>query len=231
MSVPKFLGRGRKLFLNNDIANYSAKSVSSLTAKRASIALTMERQQTELWCWAAVAQAILRFRSKKPGSQSKVATDHRKQGDFCDVNMVADPLNSTCGANGCQGSCNAPHSLTFVMQSLEVPISSKNYDTFANSNAAFDWIYKQIAENGRPVPCFMKQTQSGSAAGHFIVINMAQVVDVNQRRVGIVDPLGAGFSVETVPAVATIQNFEDFISGGFWSGGVTWKPAKLYELG
>ena len=216
--------------MGTDFGNYSAKGMSNFTAKRASITLAMERQQTGLWCWAAVAQAILRFRNKKPGSQSKVATDHRKQGIFCDVNMVADPNNLTCGANGCQGPCNAPHSLTFVMQSLGVPICSENYEMFADNDSVFDWIYNQIAEKGRPVPCLMRQTQSSSAAGHFIVINMVQVMDDGQQHVGIVDPLGSGFSVETVPAVTTVQNFADFASGGFWSGGMAWRLAKLYEL-
>lgn len=193
-----------------DIGGSAASTSSSAELQN----FEMTCQEDDQWCWAAVTQAIARWRGESL-TQVEVASWHisPEAGELVCANPPA-PAPS-CGP--CKRGCTDPHSLGKVLdeRDLLVPGGDKN------GRPSFKEIQAAIKEN-RPVP--VRIAWNGSNSGHFICVTGY----VAGERVRVHDPLEPG--VGNGPVQSKVIPFEDLVSNYQSQAGESGKVNYYYQV-
>ena len=125
--------------------------------------LPVLRQEQTNWCWAAVAQAVVRW-SGSPLTQSQIVAHHVSRGRFSADSISFDVQQTeikSCGANTCEAWCNSPHAIRAVLTERSL------LDTVIDgANVEFKLIKNEI-DDQRPVPCRVKWDDGGA---HFVCV-------------------------------------------------------------
>ena len=146
-------------------------------------ALVMSGQEEVNWCWAAVTQAVLKFRHGREISQEDIASDHaRRTGKkyLCAAPHRRKVLGGACGDGSCTGSCNDNHLLRIVLAEqgcLRDVLTAK-------AAPSFDAVRAEI-DSGRPLACRVQWQPTG---GHFILVSGWSIGADRARRVHVLDP-------------------------------------------
>jgi Peptidase_C39 like family len=191
------LGRPQLLALRDD------KLEGEGGEERVLAGFSLNCQELTNWCWASVAQAILRA-SVSEVTQRGVAVDHIRlnrptepEGNFTPTGTNA----GICGDRGCNSAFNAPHSLRRLLAERNL-LRSQGYII---GDLSFDVITREIRAN-RPVPCRIKWTNADGA--HFVCLG-GYAVDGDVRYVYVHDPLFPG--IARGEASARAIRFEAFL--------------------
>jgi hypothetical protein len=185
-----------------------------------SVTVNMTCQEAELWCWAAVTQAVEAFRGNVV-TQEDVATGHvghSQPGVTC---SVSDPVDgaSRC-AKICAGSCNSPHILSNVLAERgRLTAVRQVTPSFADITQAID--------ASRPVPVRIR-IDTGAGGGHFICVVGYSDDGQGNQFVDVMDPLVPGVGL----GAASVQNvpFTSFVGGNYDVNGEQGTPNFIYEV-
>lgn len=185
-------------------------------ARQNSISLSMDCQEADFWCWAAVAQSIDAFAGRS-ATQAQIASNH--VGTTCAATDSPDP-NSACGSP-CAGTCNSPHRLSQVLVDeghgvRAIPVTDLSFQEVVDA-----------IDSGKPLPLRI-DIRTGSLGGHFICITgYAEDGDGNEF-VDVLDPLvpglgGGSASTRDIP-------FDSLTDGRYRVNGDDGAPNFKYEL-
>ena len=189
-------------------------------AVRNSVSVNMSCQETDLWCWAAVTQAVEDFRGKVV-AQADVATGHVSRGQPGATCSSSDPADGTslCGVP-CQGACNSPHILSRVLDERGCLIVARHVTpTFADVVGAID--------GGKPLPVRIR-IDTGAGGGHFICVVGYSDDGQGNQFVNVLDPLLPGVG-QGAAAMQKIP-FAGFVGGQYDINGETGTPNFVYDV-
>jgi len=187
---------------------------------RNSVNLDMVCQEAELWCWAAVTQAVEAFRGRVL-TQEDVATGHiahSQPGIACSANDPAEGA-ARC-AKVCAGSCNSPHILSNVLGERGLLISVRQVTpSFADVTKAID--------AQKPMPVRVR-IDTGAGGGHFICVVGYSDDGQGNQFVDVLDPLVPGVG----QGAASVRNipFDTFVGGNYDVSGERGTPNFIYEV-
>lgn len=146
---------------------------------------TMQTQQNENWCWAAVTQAVLSMKAPPVPTQQSIVNTHLNQQ--CLV-ATSDPAGAVvgCSQRPCIGSCNGFHDPAMALQ--EQGLSPVEVSSVADP-PTFNLIINEIVGN-HPIVCMF--TPMNDSSGHCIVITGYETDLSGQKFVYVHYPLWEG---------------------------------------
>lgn len=137
------------------------------------LAITMEEQAADQWCWAAVTSSACESVNNHSISQEAIV---------CQV-----LANSNCGTKPVPQECDIPVSLENSLKEI------CNCGVDIEGVLAFEEIQNQIDIIGRPVAIGIKFTVPGQSVMHYCLVKGCDAVDGN-REVIVLDPAHNGES-------------------------------------
>ncbi|WP_077002718.1 C39 family peptidase [Variovorax sp. KK3] len=208
-------------FLRELMAIGSPIAMAANAGRRNSVDVSMACQEADLWCWAAVVQA-LELIGGKAVDQSSIATEHVSANQPGLVCTPHDPIDSgsRCG-DPCQGTCNSPHILSRVLDErglLAAPPRQVTPD--------FDDVVAVI-DNKKPLPVRIR-VDTGAGGGHFICVVGYSDDGAGNQFVEVLDPLVPG--VGQGPADVRNVPFSTFVGGKYPINGDFGTPNFIYDV-
>ena len=185
-------------------------------ARQNNVSLTMDCQEADFWCWAAVTQSI-DARAGRSTTQAQVATTHVRTP--CTASDRPD-AGSACGSP-CAGKCNSPHRLSQVLVD-----SGHSVRPIRVAGLTFQEVV-DVIDDGDPLPLRIAIT-TGSMGGHFICVTGYAEDDQGNQFVEILDPLVPGIGRGS--ASARDIPFDSLASGRYRINGDEGIPNFKYEL-
>jgi hypothetical protein len=191
------------------------------TARRNQVfGFSMTCQQEDQWCWAAVTQAVERWRGAEV-SQSRVASHHIAPGQGL---VCSTPLpgvgGQSCGH--CDGSagCGDPHFLSKVLEGR----GRLAANGATNHVPPFETIVEAI-DDQRPLPV---RIGWNGVSGHFICVAGYRITSSGTARVILYDPLWPG---RRAGAAAVIEmDYDAFATDYDAASGNNGVPNYSYEV-
>jgi hypothetical protein len=180
---------------------------------------SMDTQQEQEWCWAAVTQSVERWR-QRPVSQPEVASHHINAGAGLICARPLSPAGSGSLCAGCQADCADPHSLGIVLNerghltpggAVNAPVSFQDIRTAVDAN--------------KPLPV---RIEWGGGQGHFICVTGYAVDAAGVEWVTVYDPLLPG--VDSGPADNQDLRYNDFAGAYPSTNGTTGRPNFRYKV-
>jgi hypothetical protein len=174
LSLPAFLGP-------SPTVGVAAAGFDGAPMQRQLAGFNLSIQEQDNWCWAAVAQCVLRLLRGSAVAQDEIASEHMRRTGRTFICKLpprrSETFNLPCGTP-CQGSCNDIHFLRLVLQEQgclrrDIPGAPD-----------FDLIRSEI-DAGRPLPCRVQWQPIG---GHFVIVAGWMIGADQVARVRVFDP-------------------------------------------
>lgn len=182
------------------------------------LAVTMDCQVADFWCWAAVAQSINAFEGRNT-TQQDIASNHVSA--ICNPGADPDPV-SACGSPCRNGKCNSPHRLSQVLSDEGHAVQATEIKTPLSFQDVVD-----VIDQGKPLPLRIQIT-TGGEGGHFICITGYADDGSGNEFVEVLDPLVPGLG--RGPASRRDVPFETLSQGRYRVNGDDGIPNFKYML-
>lgn len=177
--------------------------------------IVMLRQQHTKWCWAAIAQCVLKVRRGISRSQEEIAVTHMvKTGRAqCSAPHAGHSNGTSCGDGTCGGLCNDQHFLRIILTEQGCYQGTMS----AESAPAFSDLKRQIDQR-RPVACRIDIPELG---GHFVLVS-GYALDAAGDWVEVLDPANPEGGSAVASRKMRHSEFVSSYSQGGYSGPVNY---------
>lgn len=166
MSIPSFLQPAHELTVSTSTPAHAAASLAGVASASGSLSgFSMQMQQQDNWCWAAVSTSVAEFFGSTAWTQCTIAA--AELGLDC------------CGGDAAAG-CNIPWYLDRVLSRVGY------FDRMISSNSPFSAVVTEVAA-GRPLCCRIAWANSTTA--HFMTLAGWSTDENGTEYVEVDDPI------------------------------------------
>jgi hypothetical protein len=183
-----------------------APAIPVSAAKSATVEFSVKHQETENWCWAAVASSVFNFFKKQDAlSQCKLASEFSPNSDCC----------SDANAAGCD-----------VERHLEdILRRTGNFRAMNSSFLSGEEIQDELSQHGAPIACTIQWTDLNR---HYVVIT--GISEANGTfKVDVKDPLFESGTYEWMTFATAYQPVGSNKSGS-WKETIFTQPSPNANL-